>query len=441
MSPLSRRDLFRLAGVGAAGVGLGRFLMDCGPGAASAAAGAPTTAAATAPASTTASTALAAMAAMNTSSSPDLGIRQLVVVELSGGNDGMSTLVPRGMGRYHDLRPRTAVPDDQLIGIDDTFALHAALGPLWERGLAVLMGVGTDQPDGSHFEMMARWWSGDPSGTSATGTGFLGRLCDAIGDPAAPVTGLSVGSGGSPALLAEKVTTMALPGLDGMSVFSHQDPNDVLLTAFQEAMAEMAAAGDEPRMLAIARKSYADAIALAGRLRGAEAPGADGYPDGELGRGLALAAQLLTNVEGLRVVHVPAHLDFDTHDDHVGRYPDMIGKVGGAIDRFLGDLEERGAADRVLVMTTSEFGRTVRDNGSYGLDHGTASVAMLAGAGIVPGLHGEHPSLDRLDDQDQLIATVGFERYYATVAERWFGIPATDVIATPGVSPIEGLLR
>lgn len=431
---MNRRDLFRLAGIGAVSAGAGRFALGCadepptvvGPSAP----GAPAPAAPGAAASI-----------------GDASSRLLVVVELGGGNDGLSTLVPHGIGRYHDLRPATAIGVDQLVDIDGTWGVHTALAPLWQRGLAVLQGVGTERPDGSHFEMMQRWWSGTSTAGGLPGTGFLGRLCDAVGDPAAPAVGVSIGAGATPALLARQVTTLAIPGLDAVGIFGAAPPDDPMLLAFQEAMAEMAgvggtigaAIGGPPSMLDLARRSQADAIGFARALDGVPGQGAEGYPEGDLGRSLSLAAQLLAGVEGLRVVHVPARLDFDTHDDHVGRYPELIATIGSALDRFLGDLADRGLLDRTLVVTTSEFGRTVRDNGSQGLDHGTASVALLAGAGIVPGVHGEAPSLDALDDEDQLVATVGFDRYYATLAERWFGVPASEVLDT-GAAPIDGLL-
>jgi uncharacterized protein (DUF1501 family) len=130
----------------------------------------------------------------------------------------------------------------------------------------------------------------------------------------------------------------------------------------------------------------------------------------------------------VRIVHIPAGMDFDTHSDHVGRHPQLLDSIDAAVAAFLADMDRRGLGDDVLVMTTSEFGRTAKDNESNGLDHGTASVALLAGA-VKPGIYGEASSLDKLDENDQLVATMGLDGYYATIAERWFEVPAGDVVA------------
>ncbi len=116
--------------------------------------------------------------------------RRLVIVELDGGNDGMSTLVPYGMSGYRDLRQRTAIDDDRLVHLNDQLGLPTELKGLKDKGLAVLAGVGTEQPDGSHFEMMDRWWRGDVTGKAGLATGFLGRLADQMADPAARVVAL-----------------------------------------------------------------------------------------------------------------------------------------------------------------------------------------------------------------------------------------------------------
>jgi uncharacterized protein (DUF1501 family) len=129
---------------------------------------------------------------------------------------------------------------------------------------------------------------------------------------------------------------------------------------------------------------------------------------------------------------------FDTHDDHHATHPGLLADVNDSIAAFLDDLAGRGMAGEVLVMTTSEFGRRAADNGSAGLDHGSASVGMLVGP-VVPGLHGEAPSLTVLDDSGNLVATLGFDSYYATVAERWLGVPAGEVLA-PGHRVLDGVI-
>jgi uncharacterized protein (DUF1501 family) len=151
-----------------------------------------------------------------------------------------------------------------------------------------------------------------------------------------------------------------------------------------------------------------------------------------------MAAALVGEDNGVRIVHVPAGGDFDTHEAHLDRHHALLDDLDAGLDAFLADLHRRGIDDRVLVMTTSEFGRRARDNGSDGLDHGAASTMLLAGA-VSSGLFGEAPSLTRLDEDDNLVATAGLDSYFGTIAERWLGVPASELF-TPAPELIHGLL-
>ena len=364
--------------------------------------------------------------------------RRLVIVEMDGGNDGMSTLVPNGMAGYADLRKRTKIDDKDLIGFGDKVALHRNLKGLKDRGLAIVQGVGTGTPDGSHFDMMERWWRGDVNGSAGMPTGFLGRLCDQLSDPAARVTGLSFGSSNHISMQAARASTLSIPGAGSAGYLAGADQGDRARRAFQDAVVQMSG-GDRADSFGTARRGLRDAIGVATMLQslGEEKTPAE-YPGSNLGQSLKLTARLFAADPLVRVVHVPMGADFDTHQDHPGRHPGLMQELNDAVVAFLADLDHRGLGDQVLVATTSEFGRTARDNGSNGLDHGTASVALLCGP-VKAGLYGEHPSLTKLDDDDQLIATVGFDQYYATLAESWFGIPATEVL--PGkAQPISGIV-
>jgi uncharacterized protein (DUF1501 family) len=366
--------------------------------------------------------------------------RRLVIIEMSGGNDGMSTLVPYGMTGYKDLRSRISIDPKDLLRINDQVGLHKNLKALHNRGLAIVQGIGTPNPDGSHFAMMERWWKGDVRGNASLPTGFLGRLADAIAPPDARAVALSIGSGSHPALLSAKAPTLSIPRADVAGALVGANADDKARYSFQQALVEMVAesAGDRPR-LAASRRSSRDALGFAGTLHDLKDDAADGYPGGTLSDGLRLAARLLAADSGLRIVHVPMGADFDTHEDHASRHADLMTNLDASLDAFLADLDRRDLSDHVLVATTSEFGRTARDNASGGLDHGTASCALLAGP-VKAGLYGEYSSLTKLAEDGQLIATVGFDQYYATLAESWFGIPASEVLPS-GAKPLGGLLR
>ena len=162
----------------------------------------------------------------------------------------------------------------------------------------------------------------------------------------------------------------------------------------------------------------------------------DRYPSSELGSSLGLAAEMIAQDTGIRVIHV-AHSGFDTHSDQRGSHGYLLEQLSEATGAFLTDIADRGLADSTLLCTTSEFGRRVPANGS-GTDHGAASMAIVAGP-VVGGVHGETPSLSRLDD-DNLVATADFEEYYSMIAEQWFGIPSSEVLDS-AASPIGGVVR
>ncbi len=444
---ITRRELLKWAsaGAGAAAVGVGTYAVGRGGApsssgvlASSPGATMPSGASGDRPRSADASTALPQPTVPTAPASKDLGQRLLVVVEMAGGNDGMSMLVPYGNGSYYDLRQLTAIGDADVLALDDEVGFHPELKQLHARGAAVVQGVGSFDSDGSHFEMLARWWAGSPVSGGVRDTGFLGRLADAIGDPSAPAVALSVGSGATPAIASRSVSTLAIPDAHAAGYLAGAGDDDPFRQLFQQGFAAFGTGTPtfdlDARLRGLKTQSAAFARVL-NEIAGEDGEG--GYPSSDLGQGLRLAAQLFAGGQGVRIVHVPMHQDFDTHDDHNGRYPGLMQDFDTSVAAFLDDLAARGLSDRVLLMTTSEFGRTARDNDSGGLDHGTASHSLLIGP-VNAGRYGEHPSLTDLDDNDNLKPTMGLDQYYATVAEGWFGVPAGDVLGT-GATPIPGV--
>jgi len=367
--------------------------------------------------------------------SADVAGRTLVVVEMQGGNDGLATLVPRNAGVLYDRRPNLHVPDEELLDFDDDFGLNPNLAAVAPHGLAALVGVGTvNDPDGSHFEMERRWWAGKSSGASLPATGFLGRLCDQL-DEGQPVTGVSLGSGATPALLTAKATTLGMTDPDASWFLRHNE--DPWFSSLRSGLSDMAVpgAGDAVPLLS-ARSGLGDTLAFADSLSEIEMQNVwDNYPGSDIGRQFGLASELIQQEAGLRVIHLSIG-SFDTHSDQRGDHDYLLMELSEAMATFLADIGERGLADKTLVCTTSEFGRRLPANGG-GTDHGAASMAFLAGP-VNAGVHGETPSLTKLDD-DNLVATVDFENYYATLAEQWFGIPSSEVLESAAPA-IGGLL-
>jgi len=377
----------------------------------------------------------AAPQAVGVDPTADTSDRLLVVVELSGGNDGLSTAVPYGSGAYYDLRDHTAIAEADVLDLDGSIGLHPNLVGLHERGVGIVEGIGSMQPDGSHFEMQQRWWAGD-SDLADTTTGWIGRLADTLrpgGDTTTAATALSVARGAHPIIRSATGSTISMPGTDALgAVAGAIEDDDRMRWVYQRALRQFAA-GATPVSTAMS-----DGIAFADQM---VALGLDdesatelGYDEWGFGASLQFAAAVFDGGVGVRVVHVETEGDYDTHEGHAYRHPELMRELDTNISAFHRDLERRGLGDRVMVMTTSEFGRTALENASGGLDHGTASTMLLSGPGA-SGRLGEAPSLTRRDDNDDLVATAPFEAYLGGVVEGWMGVPSSEIF-DPSIAPM-----
>lgn len=355
--------------------------------------------------------------------------RRLVVVELQGGNDGLATVVSLDQPILNRLRPDLGPRLDELVVLDDRHGLHPALGELSRRWpLAVVTGLGSRTPDGSHFEMQRRWWTGDPEGTAALRTGYLGRVCDELGDGRTPA-GAAIGSP-SPFLEAARpgsTTTVADPD----TVWFLTDDDD-WARALRRALPALAD-GAPARVPAgagawydRARQGLLDVLNMADLLDTSDSNvDTGGYPDTTLGLRLALTARLLAADPGLKVVHV-AFDGFDTHADQADTHPALLDELGRCLVAFRDHLDRLGLGGSTLVATTSEFGRRPEQNGD-GTDHGTAAPALLSGP-VNAGVVGEDPRLDRLDADGNLVATLAFDAYLALLGETWLGVPVAGTL-------------
>ena len=386
-------------------------------------------------------TAAAARHRPNIPSAAAVSKRKLVVLDMGGGNDGMSMYPPKGSGAtaaaYRTLRTRTLIDEADMLDYagSDTVGMHKNLARIKAWKPAVIMGVGVTKPDLSHFEMQRRWWSGDQDANHLTATGFLGRLCDHIGDKSAPAVGISLGYGPSPSLNSARVATLSMnPYSDGeFPRFWDVDMDSAWKDAWK-IMSERQS--NETVPFCSVRDGAAYARRFSDLAKGLPGQG-DGYPSTELGVQLRLAARMLRQDNGIRIIHIPVFADFDTHDDHRNRHAAIMDMLDHALDAFLKELVDTGHADEVLVATTSEFGRRVPDNESNGLDHGAGSFVTLLGP-VNQGLFGDYPDLTALDRDDNIVATVHMNDYYATLAQKWFGVPSSEVIS--GGTPLTGIV-
>lgn len=322
--------------------------------------------------------------------------RVLVVVELNGGNDAINTLPPTTTA-YHDLRPTLALADDVLVGAGfDGHALHPSLAPmipLLDAGvLAVVAGIGWDDPDRSHFASMDRWFRADRVNEPY---GWIGRWLDTLDTDLGALGAVALGSNNELLTGAQRGGTLITaadafrlpPGLSNSDLRALTEPisADPSIAAAQRAFAE-----------AIGAVAEFDPIADAVRAVAPSDPDGYGPVDGPFSTGLAVAAELILADADTRVVSVSGS-GFDTHADQLDTHADLLGDLAYGLVAFWATLEAAGQADRVLLVTTSEFGRRAVENGSGGCDHGAGGVSFALGRAVVPGLHGAIELNDLLD--------------------------------------------
>ena len=339
--------------------------------------------------------------------------RILVVVLMGGGNDGFSMVIPAEDGRYQSARGSLAIQPNEAIALESGVYLHGNLSGLAARyaagEVAVVRGLGDPFDDRSHFSSMARWMRGASDSSPIGFTGWLGRWLDGAG--LSDLGGISVGDGGAPLHIrgaTSQVTALSTYGnLYGASVEPWEVPAiDALLE-----IGRVGPGGVWPNRVASATAS---AIAKASEV----APiYRDDLPERGIQRDLALAAEAINLDVGARIVTV-AFGDFDTHDDHRPRHEALMLAFDQAVTEFFTRLNPT-FADRVTLMTFSEFGRSWTANGSAGVDHGTASNALVIGRPVRGGLYGATPSFDTFDLYGDLESTVDFRSYYATILDGW----------------------
>lgn len=358
---------------------------------------------------------------------PERDGRILVVVQLDGGNDGINTVVPFGDEDYARHRRELRIPTDRVCKLTDRVGLHPAMRPaadmIQEGRLAIVQGVGYPNPDRSHFRSMAIWQTARPEDPGPASHGWLGLALDGVA--AGERAGAPVGP--SAVFIGERELPRALRGRRTVTA-SFADPADLALAIpAAAARAPELPAGDD--LSAFVQRTVTNAYTTAEQL--ADSAGRTGgpatcYPDCELGRHLELVARSIRAGAPTRVYYT-VQSGYDTHALQLPSQALLLGDFARSIRAFLDDLAAAGLADGVLLLAFSEFGRRPAENGSLGTDHGTAGPVFLAGAKARGGLIGETPRLGELVDGD-LKWSIDFRRVYATLIDRWLGVPAEAVL-------------
>ena len=361
--------------------------------------------------------------------------RVIVVLSLSGGNDGLNTLIPHSNPTYYDYRGTLGIPEDQVIRINDEVGFHprmTELKQIYDEGnMAVIQGVGYPNPSRSHFRSMDIWHTCEPDTIGSEG--WLGRtIRDLDPNHENVLTGVNFGRGLPRALAAPGVPVASvgnlatyglLTGIPGeeersqaLDIFSRMYSPAIGSGAVMDYIWETGrSALKGADILKVAPETYSSSVEYGN------------YP---IAQGMRGIAQVHFANLGTRILYTTSpYNSFDTHANQAGDHARLWRQVSETVADFYEDLREHHRGDEVLLFMFSEFGRRARDNGG-GTDHGTGGVCWVIGDHVKGGLYGQYPSLNEgdLEDGGDLLHTVDFRSVYATMLEKWLGMDSKPII-------------
>jgi uncharacterized protein (DUF1501 family) len=358
----------------------------------------------------------------------------LVVLQLSGGNDALNTVVPHGDPKYYDNRPNVRIPEDQVLKLNDNVGLNPNMAPvknLYDQGkVAIIQGVGYPNPNRSHFRSMDIWHTCEPDSQGTEG--WLGRTIKEI-DPNKEnvLTAVNFGRGLPRALAAPGVPVASVGNLATYGVLTGiegEDQRADALDVFSRIYSPT-----------LGRSMVVDYLSQTGMdaLKGADilstAPenysSTVEYGSDVVGQYMKNIAQVHLAGFGTRILYTTApYNSFDTHAGELSAHAKLWTDTSNAIADFYDDLSQHNASDNVLLLVFTEFGRRVHDNGS-GTDHGSGGMAFLIGDHVNGGLYGEYPSLDasKLLEGD-LHFNNDFRGIYTTILENWMEMDAKPIV-------------
>ncbi len=346
------------------------------------------------------------------------GNKVVVVLQLSGGNDGLNTVIPIRNDIYYKNRPKLGIEKNSALSVTSEMGLHPALtcfaDAYHDGSLGILNSVGYPNPDRSHFRSMDIWQTGSQS-NEYLASGWIGRYLDAQCSGCDKPT---------QALEVDDVLSLALKG-NSMNGLAFKDPKRLFGTAnerfFKEVSKSHADHHDE-KPVDYLYKTMAETVSSADYLfkQSRLHPSAASYPNTELGKNLKTIASLIFSDINTRIYYVSLG-SFDTHVLQQAQQQRLFKEMNDAVGAFINDLKAAHRFDDVLFFTFSEFGRRVSQNASGGTDHGTANNMFLLSGGLKQaGLLNALPDLADLDDGD-LKYQVDFKNVYATVLNKWLG--------------------
>ena len=352
----------------------------------------------------------------------------LIVLQLSGGNDGLNTVVPYRNDLYYQARPTLGITKEKIIPVSDELGFNPALvtfRELYDQGhLTVINNVGYPNPDRSHFRSMDIWQTASQSNEYLS-TGWIGRYLDSSCEQCGAHTAVEIDDSLSLVMRGESIKGMAI-----------KDPAK-LYQATQTPFFKKVSEGhsDEPTLNYL-YKTMAETVSNAKYIYDkSHIPQSNiEYPNSEFAKRLKTIAELIQS--GIQTkVYYASLSGFDTHVRQAGQQERLLTMYSEAVSTLVKDLKASGNFDRSMIMTFSEFGRRVEENASSGTDHGTANNLFLVGGKLKkPGFYNETPNLTKLDQGD-LIYDIDFRQVYATLLKNWLGAD-DQIILSQGFQPL-----
>ena len=357
----------------------------------------------------------------------------LVVVQLSGGNDFLNTLVPYTDPNYYDARTKVIIQEDEVLPINDTLGFNPNLAPLkelYDQGkVAVIQGIGYPDSSRSHFRGMDIWHTCEP--TQVATEGWLGKAIKEIDpDKENVLTGVNFGRGLPRAMVSQGVPVSSIGDLDNyglMTGIEEEERRNKALDIFKKMYGP--AIGTGPVMDYLAQTGN-DVLKGADRLKEAPAKYTSDveYADNAIAKSLRDVVRVHAADFGTRIFYT-AHGGYDTHSNEMPTHPKLLTELSGAIMDFEQDLRDHDASEEVVMLVFTEFGRRMRDNGS-GTDHGTGGGAFIIGDRVKGGLYSEYPSLEPAQwaNGEDLAHTIDFRGIYGTILEQWLGVEPEPIV-------------
>ncbi|RYH73384.1 DUF1501 domain-containing protein [Flavobacteriaceae bacterium 144Ye] len=362
--------------------------------------------------------------AFETVASSKLGFKRLVIIQLSGGNDGLNTVVPFRDDLYHNARPTIALGKDDVLKLNDDIGLHSSLSPLkrlYDQGyLSIINNVGYPNPNRSHFRATDIWQTASGS-EEYKQSGWIGRFLDNYGEH--PYNAIEIDDSLSLALKGEEFNGIATKNPEALfktandpyfrGVLNHYNDEHLSEHNLSYLYKSMIAAESSAKYIYETTKTISST---------------QEYPNNQFGEQLKTMAKFINSGIDTKVFYSSLG-GFDTHANQKGTHSRLLEIYAESIEAFVKDLKQQNTFKDTLILTFSEFGRRVKQNAGHGTDHGSANNVFIVGENLKrQGLYNDMASLSNLDANGDIKFEIDFRSIYATVLNKWLMVDDTKIL-------------